>query len=90
MIHRIPDFGHPDAPRFTHYFEMVVLRKRSYLRREWCLRVVDAPLRIERQSDGRWRHWGVVPELGGRYLRVVTLEDGWTIHNAFPDRGFLL
>jgi len=29
-----------------------------------------------------------VAELGGRYLRVVTLEDRRTIHNAFPDRGF--
>jgi len=24
----------------------------------------------------------------GRYLRVVTLEDGETVHNAFPDRDF--
>ncbi|MDZ7781913.1 MAG: hypothetical protein U5K56_02860 [Halioglobus sp.] len=23
-----------------------------------------------------------------RYLRVITLEDKITIHNAFPDRGF--
>ena len=27
-------------------------------------------------------------ELEGRYLRVVTLEDKVTIHNAFPDRRF--
>ena len=27
-------------------------------------------------------------ELEGRILRVVTLEDRLTIHNAFPDRGF--
>ena len=33
--------------------------------------------------------WAAVPELGGRYLRVVTLEDRTTIHNAFPDRGFI-
>ncbi|MBK8560778.1 hypothetical protein [Candidatus Amarobacter glycogenicus] len=31
-----------------------------------------------------------IEELGGRWLRVVTLEDGKTIHNAFPDRGFKL
>jgi hypothetical protein len=31
---------------------------------------------------------GPVPELGGRYLRVVTLADKVTILNAFPDRGF--
>lgn len=29
-----------------------------------------------------------VPELDGRYLRVVTLADMVTIHNAFPDRRF--
>jgi hypothetical protein len=27
-------------------------------------------------------------ELEGRVLRVVTLEDRKTIHNAFPDRGY--
>jgi len=32
----------------------------------------------------------MVEELGGRVLRVVTLEDGETILNAFPDRGFKL
>jgi hypothetical protein len=41
----------------------------------------------ELQSDGRWRYWIFVEELG-KYLRVVTLEDGKTIHNAFPDRDF--
>ncbi len=29
-----------------------------------------------------------VPEFGNRYLRVVTLADRVTVHNAFPDRGF--
>ena len=28
-----------------------------------------------------------IPELL-KYLRVVTLEDGQTMHNAFPDRDF--
>jgi hypothetical protein len=28
------------------------------------------------------------PEEGARILRVVTLEDGETIHNAFLDRGY--
>ena len=40
------------------------------------------------QPDGRIRFWGKVEELGDRYLRVVTLQDGVTIHNAFIDRGF--
>jgi hypothetical protein len=74
----------------TRYFEDQVLRKRPYLRREWCEQVVAKPLRVEVQSDGRIRHWGVIPELGRRVLRVVTLEDGETIHNAFLDRDFVL
>jgi hypothetical protein len=72
----------------TRYFEEQVLRKRPYIRREWCERIVRKPLRRVVQPDGRIRFWGAVPELGGRVLRVVTLEDGETLHNAFPDRNF--
>jgi hypothetical protein len=45
-------------------------------------------VRRERQPDGRIRQWGYVAELGGRALRVITLSDGETVHNAFPDRDF--
>ena len=65
-----------------------MLRKRPYIRREWCAAVIAAPVRREVQPDGRIRHWGYVPELGGRALRVVTLADGATVHNAFPDQDF--
>jgi hypothetical protein len=78
----------PPEYRFTEYFEREVLRKRPYLRRAWCIAVVEQPIRVEPQEDNRVRFWAAVPELGGRYLRVVTLEDRTTIHNAFPDRGF--
>ena len=71
----------------TRYFEEQVLRKRAYLEREWCERALREAVRREVQPDGRIRHWVFVPELG-KYLRVVTLEDGETVHNAFPDRGF--
>lgn len=74
----------------TPYVEEQVLRKRPYIQREWCVRIVASPLRREIQPDGRIRHWGAVPQLGGRVLRVVTLEDGETIHNPFPDRDFKL
>ena len=74
--------------RFTDYFEREVLRKRPYLRREWCIAVLEHPIRVERQENNRYRFWAVVPELERRYLRVVTLDDQVTIHNAFPDRGF--
>ena len=75
--------------KFTEYFENKVLIKRPYLTKEMCIAVVESPLREELQEDNeRVRYWGLVHELGGRYLRVVTLADRTTIHNAFPDRNF--
>ncbi len=74
--------------QFTSYFENGVLRKRPYLKRDWCTRVLDAPIRSEPQEHNRFRFWAEIPELEHRYLRVVTLEDRVTIHNAFPDRRF--
>ncbi|GAC1688102.1 MAG: hypothetical protein NVS9B3_06670 [Gemmatimonadaceae bacterium] len=74
--------------RFTAYFEREVLRKRPYLQREWCIAVIERPVRVEPQEDNRVRFWAAVPALGGRYLRVVTMADRTTIHNAFPDRDF--
>ena len=73
----------------TRYFEEQVLRKRPYIRREWCQRVVDDPIRREPQRDGRIRYWGSIEEADGRVLRVVTLADGETVHNAFFDRRFV-
>jgi len=63
------------------------LRKRPYIRREWCERALQHPAHREIQLDGRIRYWVFIPELQ-KYLRVVTLEDGETVHNAFPDRDF--
>ena len=74
--------------RFTPYFENEVLRKRPYLKKEWCIQVVENPMKREPQENNRFRFWGRIPERGDRVLRVVTLEDKVTIHNAFPDRGF--
>ena len=71
----------------TRYFTEQVLRKRPYISIEWCFRVIQNPEKKEIQDDHRIRHWAYIKELG-KYLRVVTLEDGETIHNAFPDRGF--
>ncbi len=72
----------------TPYFENEVLRKRPYLTKEMCIAVVENPLRFESQQGNRFRFWAAVTELEGRYLRVITLADKRTIHNAFPDRGF--
>jgi len=49
--------------------------------------VIEDPLARATQLDGRVRYWVWVPE-AQHYLRVVTLEDGVTVHNAFFDRHF--
>lgn len=72
----------------TRYFREQVLRKRPYIQMEWCERILARPTARVTQPDGRIRFWGVVPELGNKALRVVTLADGETVHNAFPDRDF--
>ncbi len=71
----------------TEYSENEVLRKRPYIQREWCERALREFVRREVQPDGRVRYWIYVDVLR-RYLRVVALSDGETIHNAFPDRRF--
>jgi len=73
---------------FTDYFEKEVLRKRTYLKKEWCIAVVSNPLKVEPQEGNRFRFWGIVDECEGRILRVITLSDKKTIHNAFPDRRY--
>jgi hypothetical protein len=55
---------------------------------EWIQRVIDDPLKTEPQDDGRIRMWAQIEEAGGRYLRVIVLEDGETVHNVFFDRNF--
>jgi hypothetical protein len=75
----------------TRYFDEQVLRKRPYLTVEMCWQIIAAPLRCDVQDDGRVRYWGKVilpDEADERILRVVTLEDGDTLHNAFLDRGY--
>ncbi|MBU1600222.1 hypothetical protein KKG61_09015 [bacterium] len=76
--------------KFTPYFENEVLRKRSYIKKEWCIWVIENAIRVEPQEDNRFRFWGVIEELDSKILRVVTLMDKITIHNAFPDRRFRL
>lgn len=71
----------------TRYFEYVRERPdRSIIRTEWIVRVIQQPDRTEIQTDGRIRHWARIAEVD-KVLRVVLLEDGETVHNAFFDRS---
>jgi hypothetical protein len=74
----------------TAYFDAIRQRPdRSIIQDAWIERAIRAPLREIRQADGRIRRWIQVPEMENRYLRVILLEDGETVHNAFFDRGFV-
>jgi hypothetical protein len=73
----------------TKYFQVIRLRPdRAIIKDEWIQRVIQRPEREYIQADGRIRRWARIDEMEGRYLRVVLLPDGETVHNAFFDRGF--
>lgn len=75
--------------RFTQYFLYTRQRNdRKRIRMQWIKHVFENPIKEEIQSDGRIRRWAKIPEANNKYLRVVILEDGETIHNAFFDRSF--
>ncbi|MBE0431279.1 MAG: hypothetical protein IBX67_05585 [Dehalococcoidia bacterium] len=72
--------------RCTQYFSFIRQRPdRAVIKDEWMLDTVKRPVETEVQSDGRIRKWRLIAEVG-KYLRVVLLEDGETVHNAFFDR----
>jgi hypothetical protein len=73
--------------KVTRYFESMKIRPdRVLIRKEWIQNVIDHPEREEVQQDGRIRKWAKIPEMDNKYLRVIPLEDGETVHNAFLDR----
>jgi hypothetical protein len=75
--------------KFTDYFSAVRIRPdRALITDEWLQFVIDNPVREEIQQDGRIRRWAAIAEMDGRFLRVILLEDGETVHNAFFDRRF--
>ncbi len=73
---------------FTQYFLYTRNRPdRLSIREEWIQNAIDDPSRTEVQKDGRIRKWIYVKEVD-KYLRVILLSDGTTVHDAFFDRGF--
>ena len=75
--------------KFTRYFlEMRRRPDREKIKDEWIQRVINHPEKERLQKDGRIRRWGPIQEMDGRYLRVILLSDGETVHNAFFDRRF--
>jgi hypothetical protein len=72
----------------TGYFKHIRQRPdRSRIQDDWLVRVIQFADKAEVQADGRIRKWAWIPE-EGKFLRVILLEDGETIHNAFFDRSY--
>ncbi len=73
----------------TQYFQYTRQRPdRVMILDEWIEHVIKHPIREQIQSDGRIRLWARIVEMENRVLRVILLEDGETVHNAFFDRNF--
>ncbi len=73
----------------TQYFLHTRERSdRKDIRLEWIQRVAESPEHEVVQPDGRIRRWSRIEEADNRYLRIILLEDGETVHNAFFDRSF--
>lgn len=75
--------------KFTKYFlETRGRPDRAIIKDDWIALVIRKPERETIQKDGRIRRWARIVAAENRVLRVVLLEDGETVHNAFFDRGF--
>jgi hypothetical protein len=72
----------------TLYFDYKRKRQdRAQIKDEWIEFVIENPEKTVVQSDGRIRRWAKITEVN-KYLRVIVLEDGTTVHNAFFDRSY--
>jgi len=73
----------------TDYFKFTRDRAdRKEIKDERIEKALYFPIREVRQLDGRFKRWTQISDAGDRYLRVIVLEDGKTVHNAFFDRNF--
>lgn len=74
--------------RTTRYFDSTRSRQdRAFIKDEWIQFVIDHHEREFIQKDGIIRRWARITDKENRYLRVILLEDGETVHNVFFDRG---
>ena len=74
--------------KYTQYILYTRTRPdRAIIKDEWIERAIDEPVKTEIQADNRIRKWVKIQE-ENKYLRVILLPDGETVHNAFFDRDY--
>jgi len=73
----------------TAYFEYIYTNRadRKQIKKEWIIETIKSPDFEEIQKDRRIRRWKYIAE-AKKFLRVILLEDGETVHNVFFDRSF--
>ena len=74
--------------KVTQYFRHTRRRAdRFSIKQEWLKQAIADRRWEVVQGDERIKRWTWIEEQG-KFLRVILLEDGETLHNAFFDRGF--
>ena len=74
--------------KYTQYFLYRRQKQdRASIKVKWIEQTILDPIKTTIQDDGRIRKWRYISEVK-KYLRVVLLEDGETVHNVFFDRSF--
>ena len=72
--------------RFTSYFSKTQKRSdRRNIRMADVYNTIEHPEKIKVQDNDRISVWKFIPA-EKKYLRVIVLKDGRTIHNAYYDR----
>lgn len=72
----------------TQYFRYTRKRPdRACINFKWIKFAINNSIKEKVQSDGRIVRWAKIEEVN-KYLRVILLNDGITVHNAFFDRSF--
>jgi hypothetical protein len=75
----------------TQYFLAMRQRPdRAIIRDEWIECAIQKAVKEIIQADERIRRWAQIQEVDGKYLRVILLPNGETVHNALFDRSFEL
>ena len=73
--------------KYTKYYLYTRAREdRKNIKEEWISKTITNPDFVKLQSDQRIRFYKYIIEVD-KYLRVIVLEDGETVHNAFFDRS---
>lgn len=73
--------------KFTKHFLEDVFPKRPYLTDELLDEIIRNAIKTEIQEDNKIKIWGF-SSVHNKFVRVILLEDGETVHIAFFDRNF--